>query len=111
MAKAGAIGAAATAFVVLSAAPASAAEVGHGNDYATVYASSPQGPYTISVYDKECDNHRVWVEWVNYNSTVIHSLTDADGCGGRGSERTQRTRVSSFRVCERTKGCSRWVQG
>jgi hypothetical protein len=111
IAKIGAAGAAAMAVVVMSAAPAHAAEVGHGDDVARVYLSSPGGPYYIKVYDQECDGHRVWVEWVNYNSTVVHTLRDPSGCDGGPGERLQDARVSSFRVCERTKGCSRWVQG
>jgi hypothetical protein len=111
IAKIGAVGAAVTAVVVLSAAPAYAVDASHGDDVARVTRSSSGGPYYIRVYDQECDNHRVWVEWVNYNSSVVRTLRDPDGCNGGPGERLQDSRVSSFRVCERTKGCSSWVRG
>jgi hypothetical protein len=111
IAKLGAVAAAVAAVVVLSASPAYAADASHGDDLARVTHLSSGDPYHIRVYDQECDNHRVWVEWVNYNSTRVHTLRDPDGCDGGPGATLQDERVSSFRVCERTKGCSRWVRG
>jgi hypothetical protein len=96
--------------LALSAAPATADPLpaaSHGSDWALA-AEGDDGGYVVMVSDEECDNHRVWVEWVNYNSTVIHTLTDGDGCGGDIYMQPQSTSVSSLRVCERTRGCSNW---
>ena len=111
IAKVATVGAAVVAVLALSAAPAYATDVSHGHDSASVTHLHSGDPYFIQVFDQECDHHRVWVEWVNYNSTVVHTLRDPDGCDGGPGERLQDARVSSFRVCERTKGCSRWVRG
>jgi hypothetical protein len=111
IAKAGAIGAAVTGVLALSAAPAHAYDVRvaqHGRDYARVVEPYPGALYRLEVDDNECDNHRVWMEWVNYGSTVVHTLRDPDGCRGDKGIDTQERLVSSFRVCERTKGCSGW---
>lgn len=104
---------AAVGVVALWAAPAAADDdypghAEHGSDTADVYINNA-GSYVLIVEDNECDNHRVWAEWVNYNSSTVRTLTDTDGCGGEAAGHVQSTRISSLRVCERTKGCSEWV--
>lgn len=102
---AAAVSAGAFAGVLMFGTPASA-------HYVIAYHGSDQGSVstdhrTVAAYDRECDNHGVYV---NYTTTAGHAyvVSDDDGCSNnQHSEYTQDGfPVSFFRVCERSVGCS-----
>jgi hypothetical protein len=113
-AKAGTIAATVVGVVALLASPAAADnsdELVHGLDVGNVTAYD-SGRYTIEVFDYECDSHQAVVDYVNYGSTVVHTLKDPDGCFGDSGHRSQlHTRIASWRLCERGGGCTDWVSG
>ncbi|MEU8232547.1 hypothetical protein AB0C29_11350 [Actinoplanes sp. NPDC048791] len=63
---------------------------------------------SITVQDKECDNHGVFAV-VNLSGGGSTSVSDPDGCSGNTGFRTTGA-IASFYVCENQEGCGDTVR-